>query len=380
MNHKSTIKSHTILLLLIILACICPTVNATQTLPQDPNNPNNNYTICSTDPTIAYTELFFKCHPHPGYPTIEFGGLFYLNDKLNLTVSNSESNPYLNPLYQYIEAHLDYLTENPNTKIILEVENCNPIEVATSYTNRDKFSYYPDDLTLAANTHRDQDEPKPDNEITAYLHVGTLQKYSYPIHHYNLKWLGVINPKYPDYTINPIFGESKMYSYTTKFTNSPHYKEKTTQKNGYAYYKTTADLKTIIDYIVTQTPQLFNNPNSKIYLNTKGNGYFLNREIIAFSRELTPDEISKFHYPYKFHTPNEIATNLHSLPDENIIIAKTPGTDNQFGVFIKTETLKNLEPWIPSYFKWISTYNYNKDDSHWFTPSKGWVDTIYEPQ
>jgi hypothetical protein len=377
MAHKKTTHSHTILLLLITLACICPIVNATQSLPQDPNNPYNNYTICSTDPYIAYTELFLISHPNNIDPTTEFKGKFYLNDKLNLT----KKSDYTNPLYQYIAARKDYLAENPNSKITVKLKGYKEIEVATSYTNRDKYSIYPDELFLATNTHRDQNEPKPDNEITVYAHLGTIQEYSHTIQHNDLLWFGVTNPKYPNFIIDPLFGEGKIPAYSTQFINSPHYTEKTIQIDGYTYYKTNPDLETILDYIFTQPPQLINNPNSQIYLNIKDNGRFLNREVIAYSRKLTPDEINWYYNTHQLYTQNEIATKLHCsnahLPDE-ILIAKTPGTDNQLGVFIKTETLKRLELGLTSNFKWISTYNENKNSGYWF--GNGWLDTIYEPQ
>ena len=378
MAHKKTTHSHTILLLLITLACICPIVNATQTLPQDPNNPYNNYTICSTDPYIAYTELFLQSHPNNIYPTIEFGGLFYLNDKLNLTIDNSERNRYFSPLYRYVGAQRDNLIENPNSKIILKLENCEPIEIATSYTDRDKFSNYPGDRILAANTHRGPNEPKPDDEITVYLHMGNLQKYYYQIHHNNLKWFKIENPKYPDYSINPIFGQETLTKYSTQFILSQHYNQYITKKQDTLYYKNTPNITTIIDYIFTQTPQLINNPYSKIYLNIRDNGYLLNREVITYSKELTPDEIIQYQDTISFPTQKSIATNLHSLPNKDILIEKTPENNKQIGVFINTKNLKKLEPKLESQFYWISTYNINKDDSYWFSTSNGWLDTIYE--
>jgi hypothetical protein len=205
------------------------------------------------------------------------------------------------------------------------------------------------------------------------MHEGNLQKYSHQIYHNNLINFEIYNPKYPKFKINPIFGQNTINSYSTNFLTTQHYNEKTTQKDGYTYYITKPNLSTILDYIFTQSPQLLNNPNSKIYLN---------REPIAYSKNLQPNEIRQ---PYTITIDNIIKYRNHIIPEirlpKQLLIAKTPGTDNQIGVFIDLETLNQLEPEISTHdFKWISTYNYNKDDSHWFTTSNGWIDTIYEPQ
>jgi hypothetical protein len=166
---------------------------------------------------------------------------------------------------------------------------------------------------------------------------------------------------------------------TPEFANSQHYQNYIIKNQNNLYYKTPPTRETIIDYIFTQSPRLIKSPNSKVYLNLKDHGWFLNREIIAHSRKLTSNEITKYHYPTKFTAQDTITRNLHSLPDNDILIGKTPGTDNQIGVFIDLETHNQLEPELENKFKWISTYNYNRDDSYWYTPSNGWIDTIYEP-
>ena len=246
------------------------------------------------------------------------------------------------------------------------MDDCDPIEVATSYTDRDPLSIYPDDIIISHKTNREPYMSKPENEITVYMHEGNLQKYSHQIYHNNLINFKIHNPKYPEFKINQIFGQNQINSYSTNFLTTQHYNEKTTQKNEYTYYITKPDLYTIIDYIFTQSPQLLNNPNSKVYLNLKSHGWFLNREPIAYSKNLQPNEI---HPPHKISI-NEIIKHKNKLPKQ-LLIAKTPGTDNQIGVFIDLEIINQLEPEISSQFKWISTYNYNRND--------GWIDTIYKP-
>lgn len=372
MTQKKRITHITTILfiLTLTLCCLCSITTATQLLPQDPTNPHNNYTILSPNPYNAYTEHFLQRHPNNKDPSIEFGGHFYFNDPLDLRVNEKT----LFHIYRYIAANNEYLAQNPNSKITIKMDDCNPIDVATSYTDRDPLSIYPDDIRISPNPNRDPRKPKPENEITVYMHEGNLQKYSYQIHHNDLINFEISNPKYPKVRINPIFGQNQINSYSTYFLTTQHYIEKTTQKDEYTYYITKPNLSTILDYIVTQSPQLLNKPNSKIYLNLKDQGLFLNRELIAYSKKLQSNEIKP---PYQ-NPIDTIITYKNDLP-KKLLIAKTPGTDNQIGVFIDLETLNQLEPDISSYFKWISTYNCNRDGSRFCESFTGWSDTIYEP-
>jgi hypothetical protein len=398
MSKKPILTKIAYILLIITLTSLCQIVAAETTiLPTNPNDPFNNYTICSVDNKIAYTEIFLRKPQEDKNQIMEFGNLIYFKNTLNLT----NDDDYSSPIFYYLSQQGQYLIKNPNSQIILTMKNHQPDVIAESYTNRDKFSNYPGDKFYHSNTERNPSEPKPNDEINAYIHTDALFKLFYQNHPNEIVSIKILNPKYPDFTINPIFGQETLKKYSTQFILSQHYKQNITKKQEYLYYKTTPNIETILDYIFTQSPQLINNPNSKIYLNIKGNGRFLNREIIAYSRELTPDEIRWHHYPAEFHTPDEIAQKIKQSPNNEIneltfnlslcmlndfilgneiIIAKTPGTDNQFGVFINIQNLKKLEPELASNFKWISTYNYNKDDSYWFTTCNGWVDTIYEPQ
>ena len=157
---------------------------------------------------------------------------------------------------------------------------------------------------------------------------------------------------------------------TSNFLNSQHFKEKTTQINGEIHYKTDPNIETILDYIFTQSPYLLNHSANRVYLNIKDNSIFFNREVIAHSRKLTPNETTQYQDTTSFPTKNSIATNLHSLPDNDMLIAKTPENNTSIGVFINIQNLKTLEPKISTNFKWIST-------AKWYHQ---WFDTIYEPQ
>jgi hypothetical protein len=271
-----------------------------------------------------------------------------------------------------------HLPVNEKSDIILEQTGA--ITIKTKQTSGDKFLHF----ETTPNYIRHFENSNKTHPYTVYKIPVTIviPKNSYIYKSENEKTVSIIKNnelianiiKKPGVDVNIVFETESEY--TPKFIKSKHYTEKTCQIDDSAYYKTTPNRETILDYIFTQSPQLIDNPNSKIYLNIKNNGYFLNREVIAYSRELTEDEITKYQNTTTIPTLESIETNLQALQNDDIIIQ----TNNEIGVFINIQNFKKLEPRISTNFKWISTYNYNADDSYWFTPSNGWVDTIYELQ
>jgi len=162
---------------------------------------------------------------------------------------------------------------------------------------------------------------------------------------------------------------------TLNFIDSQHFKEKTIQIDGYTHYISQPDLKTIIDYIFTQSPTLLNQHRTQIYLNIKDHGFILNREVIAYSRYLKyiEDEDKEFPIIDLNQTPttlsiDEIIKQKNTLPSQ-LLIAKTTGLDIPIGVYINLNMINQLEPELPSKFKWISTYSNSK---------RLWLNTIYK--
>jgi hypothetical protein len=162
---------------------------------------------------------------------------------------------------------------------------------------------------------------------------------------------------------------------TLNFLDSQHFKEKTTQIDGYTHYISQPDLKTILDYIFTQSPTLLNQHRTQIYLNIEDHGFILNREVIAYSRYLKyiEDEDNEFPIIDLNQAPttlsiDEIIKQKNTLPSQ-LLIAKTTGLDIPIGVYINLDTINQLEPELPAKFKWISTYSNSKSL---------WLNTIYK--
>jgi hypothetical protein len=324
-------------------------------MPTDQSNPNNNYTLCSNDESIAYTAQFKNIYV-PQY-TIEFNGYYYLNQN-----KVDEINPKFILLDRYIRTNVQYLLENPHSKILLKslnlaTEQC----IAESYTDRDIHTYYTGDNYLQSYTH-----PDTDLVVSFYIHQKTFDSLYYSIKYDDFDWVGIYNQQFPDKTINKIYGNKKLEQYTPEFLISKHTRQYTIQKTGKFYYTSKPDITTIFKYIYEQSNQLINTPESSIYLNIDKHGIFMNREKIAYSRKLNPDDNT---IP-ETSTINTIIKKKNSLPQQ-LLIKKTTGTYNPVGVFIDLEKINALENEIKSLdFGWISTYNYKQDR---------WVDTIWGP-
>ena len=339
--------------IVISFCIICPATASS--MPIDQSNPNNNYTICSNDKSIAYTEEFKKTYI-PQY-TIEFNDYYYLNQN-----KVQEINPKFILLDRYIRTNVQYLLENPHSKILLKpsdktTEQC----IAESYTDRDIHTYYKGDSYLQSFAH-----PNTNLVVSFYIKQQAFDGLYYSIKYNDFDWVGISNNQFPDKTINKIYGNKKLEQYTPEFLISKNTLKNTIHKTGKFYYTTKPDITTIFNYIFDESNQLINTPESSIYLNLDNHGTFLNREKIAYSRKLDPNdnttpETSKI---------NTIIKKKNSLPQQ-LLINRTPGTYNPIGVFIDLEKINALENEIKSLdFGWISTYNYKQ---------AGWIDTIWGP-
>jgi hypothetical protein len=181
-----------------------------------------------------------------------------------------------------------------------------------------------------------------------------------------------IPPNPTDPNNNQTIYPTNKNMYSPQFLDSQHFKEKTTQIDGYTHYISQPDLKTILDYIFTQSPTLLNSSKSEIYLNIKDHGSILNREVIAYAEYIEPEQPQE---PTTLSI-DEIIKQKNTLPSQ-LLIAKTSRDDTPFGVYINLDTINQLEPELPAKFKWISTYSQNRKPND-ISRYVEWIDTVYK--
>jgi hypothetical protein len=376
MPHKNRLTTPTLMLLLIALTltCICPIVNASPTIPPNPTDPNNNQTIYPTNKNMYSPQFLDSQHfkekttqidgythyiSQPDLKTI----LDYIFTQSPTLLNSSKSEIYLNIkdhgsiLNREVIAYAEYIEpeqpQEPTTLSIDEIikqKNTLPSQLLIAKTSRDDtpFGVY---INLDTINQLEPELPAKFKWISTYSKFKKI-------------WLDTIY-KQPEPKPEP---EPPMNKTSPQFLNSKHFKEKTTQIDGYTYYISQPDLKTILDYIFTQSPTLLNSYRSKIYINDPG--FALNQETIAYTDDIkqkqpqTPTTLSI----------DEIIKQKNTLPSQ-LLIAKTSKDNTSFGVYINLDILKKDELKFISKFKWISTYIIpNKNNLH----RQGWIDTVYK--
>ena len=332
---------------IVISFCfICPATASS--MPIDENNPNNNYTVCSNDESIAYTEEFKKTYiPHW---TTEFNDYYYL---IHPTFINTRH--YNGNIDTYIQYNIQYLLENPQSKILLNIDTETPNQcIAESYTDRDTNSNYINDDFIDSYTN-----PDTDLQTQCYIHREVIDKLYYAINYKNLDWIGITNPAFPDKTINKVYGKTKPDKYSVELLSSDIIKNQATIKNNVFYFNHKFNITTLFQYIITEFEPLIDSPNSKIYLNIAGHGWFRNREIVAFS---TTEDLGLKYTSYMqiYNHPSQF-TGL-------CLVQKTQGRDDSVNIYFNMDVINQLLSELEyNDFKWIYTYNsqYGYMDEIW---------------
>jgi hypothetical protein len=380
MPHKNRLTTPTLILILIALTltCICPIVNASPTIPLNPTDPNNNQTIYPTNKNM-YSPQFLDSQHFKEKTTQIDGYTYYISQPDLKTIldyiftqsptllNSSKSEIYLNIkdhgsiLNREVIAYAEYIEpEQPQAPTTLSIDeiikqkNTLPSQLLIAKTSKDNTSF---------GVYINLDILKKD-ELKFISKFKWISTYIIPNKN-NLHRQGWIDTVYKQ-------PEPPMNKTSPQFLNSKHFKEKTTQIDGYTYYISQPDLKTILDYIFTQSPTLLYSSPSKIYINIEDHGFILNREVIAYSRYLKPEQPQA---PTTLSI-DEIIKQKNTLPSQ-LLIAKTSRDDTPFGVYINLDTINQLEPELPAKFKWISTYSQNRKPND-ISRYVEWIDTVYK--